>query len=149
GAGAALTVVLLVATSPAAAANASHTASHKSSVQPAAKPVALAPGEWPQARSDLQPDPDVRFGALPNGMRYAIRRQATPAGQAALRLWIDSGALQESDDQQGLAHFLEHMAFEGSKSVKEGDMIRILQRLGLAFGPDTNASTGFDGTTYK
>jgi len=112
---------------------------------PAAPPAAA----WPQATSDLKADPDTRFGALPNGMRYAIRRQTIPAGQGALRLWIGAGALEESDAQQGLAHFLEHMAFNGSKGVKEGDMIRILERLGLAFGPDTNASTGFDETIYK
>ena len=114
---------------------------------PAARP--LASGEWAQARSDLKADPDIRFGVLPNGMRYAIRRQTIPAGQGALRLWIGAGALQETDAQQGLAHMLEHMAFNGSKAVKEGEMIRILERLGLAFGPDTNASTGFDETVYQ
>ncbi len=109
----------------------------------------LAPGQWPQAVSDVEVDPEVRFGALPNGMRYAIRRQTIPAGQAALRLRIDAGSLMEADDQQGLAHFLEHMAFNGSDAVPEGEMIKILERLGLAFGADTNASTGFDETIYK
>ena len=115
-------------------------------------PFALAaapPATWPQMTSDLKADPDIRFGVLPNGMRYAVMRQTIPAGQGALRLWIGAGALEENDSQQGLAHFLEHMAFNGSKAVKEGDMIRILERLGLAFGPDTNASTGFDETIYK
>lgn len=111
--------------------------------------VALQPGQWPQAVSDVTPDPDIRFGALPNGMRYAIRRQTTPPGQAALRLRIDAGSLMEDDDQQGLAHFLEHMAFNGSKAVPEGDMVKILERLGLAFGADTNASTNFQETIYK
>ncbi|MFP5449556.1 MAG: M16 family metallopeptidase [Alphaproteobacteria bacterium] len=82
-------------------------------------------------------------------MRYAIRRQTIPEGQAALRLRIDAGSLMEADDQQGLAHFLEHMAFNGSEAVPEGEMIKILERLGLAFGADTNASTGFDETIYK
>jgi zinc protease len=109
----------------------------------------LAPGEWPQARSDIRADPDIRFGALPNGMRYAIRRQAIPAGQAALRLRFDAGSLMETDAQQGLAHFLEHMAFNGSKNVPEGEMVKILERHGLAFGADTNASTNFDETVYK
>jgi zinc protease len=112
-------------------------------------PPASAPVAWPQGTSDLKADPEIRFGVLPNGMRYAIKRQTIPPGQAALRLWIGSGALQETDAQQGLAHFLEHMAFNGSKAVQEGEMIRILERLGLAFGPDTNASTGFDETVYK
>ncbi|WP_374575479.1 M16 family metallopeptidase [Phenylobacterium sp.] len=111
--------------------------------------IKLKPGQWPQAVSDLAADPDIRFGALPNGMRYAIRRQTTPPGQAAIRLRIDAGSLMETDDQQGLAHFLEHMAFNGSKAVPEGDMVKILERLGLAFGADTNASTDFDETVYK
>lgn len=109
----------------------------------------LAPGEWPQAKSDVRADPDIRFGALPNGMRYAIKRQAIPAGQAALRLRFDAGSLMETDAQQGLAHFLEHMAFNGSKAVPEGEMVKILERHGLAFGADTNASTNFDQTIYK
>jgi zinc protease len=109
----------------------------------------LAPGEWPQARSDVHADPDTRFGALPNGMRYAIKRQAIPPGQAALRLRFDAGSLMETDAQAGLAHFLEHMAFNGSKNVPEGEMIKILERHGLAFGADTNASTNFDETVYK
>jgi zinc protease len=103
---------------------------------------------WPQSRSDLKADPAVLFGTLPNGMRYAILKNATPAGQAALRLRIGSGSLEESDAQQGLAHFLEHMAFKGSTHVPEGEMVKILQRKGLAFGPDTNASTGWTQTVY-
>jgi zinc protease len=109
----------------------------------------LKPGEWAQARSDIAADPDFRFGSLPNGMRYAIRKQSIPPGQAALRLRFDAGSLMESDDQAGLAHFLEHMAFNGSKAVPEGDMVKILERLGLAFGADTNASTDFNQTIYK
>ena len=83
----------------------------------------LAPGEWPQARSDVRADADTRFGSLPNGMRYAIHRQAIPPGQASLRLRFDAGSLMETDAQQGLAHFLEHMAFNGSKNVPEGEMV--------------------------
>lgn len=119
-----------------------------SSLTPAAF-AATTPGSWPQSASDVPADSAILFGALPNGMRYAIRRQTIPAGQAALRLWIDAGSLMEAEDQQGLAHFLEHMAFNGSKAVPEGDMIKILERLGLAFGADTNASTNFDETVYK
>ncbi|WP_293899762.1 pitrilysin family protein [Phenylobacterium sp.] len=112
-------------------------------------PAKLAPGQWPQSTSDLKADPAIRFGALPNGMRYAIRKQATPPGRAAYRLWFASGSMMETDAQQGLAHFLEHMAFNGSKQVKEGEMVKILERLGLAFGPDTNAATGFSETSYQ
>lgn len=109
----------------------------------------LAAGQWPQAVSDVAADPDVRFGALPNGMRYAIVHNATPPGQASLRLRFDAGSLMESEAQQGLAHFLEHMAFNGSKGIAEGEMVKMLERRGLAFGADTNASTNFDETTYK
>ncbi|HEY8618356.1 M16 family metallopeptidase [Phenylobacterium sp.] len=108
----------------------------------------LSPGQWPQSRSDLKADPEIRFGSLRNGMRYAIRKQSIPPKQAAIRLWLDTGSLNETDAQQGLAHFLEHMAFNGSQGVKEGEMIKILERLGLSFGADTNASTGFDETIY-
>jgi zinc protease len=110
----------------------------------------LSPGEWPQARSDLKADPAIRFGALPNGMRYAIMRNATPPGQVSMRLRFDVGSLMERDDQQGLAHFLEHMAFNGSTNVPtRGEMAKDLERLGLAFGADTNAQTGFEATVYK
>ena len=115
----------------------------------AAAGVRLKRGEWPQARSDVAPDPQIRFGALPNGMRYAILRNATPPGAASLRLRFDAGSLMEADAQSGLAHFLEHLAFDGSKAVPDGEMVKALQRLGLAFGADTNASTGFDATLYK
>src|SRR4029077_13965518 len=112
-------------------------------------PQAIA-ADWPQARSDLKADPAIRFGALPNGMRYAIMRNATPPGQVSMRLRFDVGSLMERDDQQGLAHFLEHMAFNGSTNVPtRGDMVKDLERLGLAFGADTNAQTGFDSTVYK
>jgi zinc protease len=93
--------------------------SRAASAAPPSVALALKPGEWPQAHSDLAADPDTIFGALPNGMRYAIRRQQTPPGQAALRLRFDAGSLMETDPQQGLAHFLEHMAFNGSKAVPE------------------------------
>ncbi|MGV4795828.1 M16 family metallopeptidase [Rhizobium sp. F40D2] len=103
---------------------------------------------WPQTQSDLQADTNVHFGTLANGMRFAIMRNATPPGQAAIRFRIGSGSLEENDNQQGLAHFLEHMAFKGSTHVAEGEIIRILQRKGLAFGPDTNAHTSYDETVY-
>lgn len=113
------------------------------------QPAAIAAEPWPQQNSDIPADPDVRFGTLPNGMRYAIRRNATPPHQTSLRLRIDAGSLQEEDDQRGLAHFMEHMAFNGSTHVPEGEFVRRLERLGLRFGPDTNASTDFRQTVYK
>jgi zinc protease len=118
-------------------------------LKPQAAPASGRLPVWPQAHSDVAADPDTRFGILPNGLRFAIRRQSIPPQQAALRLWFNAGSLMETDAQQGLAHFLEHMAFNGSKKVPEGDMVKILERLGLAFGADTNASTSFDETVYK
>ena len=91
----------------------------------------------------------MRFGVLPNGMRYAIMKNATPEKQVSLRLRIGSGSLQEQTSQQGLAHFLEHMAFRGSKSVPDGEVKKQLERLGLQMGADTNAFTGQTQTVYK
>lgn len=99
--------------------------------------------------SDLEPDPRVIYGELDNGLRYAVMRNETPGGVAAIRMRIDTGSLNETEEQQGLAHFLEHMAFNGSENVSEGEMIKRLERYGLSFGADTNASTGFDQTIYK
>ena len=104
---------------------------------------------WPQAASDVPADPNVRFGVLRNGMRYAIMRNATPTGQASLRMRYDAGSLMETDAQQGIAHFLEHMNFKGSRRVPEDEMVKILERHGLAFGADTNAQTSWTETTYQ
>src|SRR5690606_17468651 len=73
----------------------------------------------------------------------------TPKDSVVMRLRFDVGSFAEADDQRGLAHFLEHMAFNGSTHVPEGEMVKLLERKGLAFGADTNASTGFDETIYK
>lgn len=97
----------------------------------------------------LRVDPELRLGTLPNGMRYAIRRNKTPPGEASLRLHIDTGSLNEDEDQRGLAHFLEHMVLNGTANVPEGEFVKRLERHGLRFGPDTNASTDFGQTVYK
>ncbi len=107
------------------------------------------PVVWPHQTSDLPVDPAVRFGRLPNGMRYALMKNATPPGEASLRLRIDAGSLNERDDQRGVAHFLEHMVLNGTKNVPEGDFVKRLERAGLRFGPDTNASTDFEQTVFK
>ncbi|WP_161792410.1 M16 family metallopeptidase [Croceibacterium mercuriale] len=101
------------------------------------------------AASDLPADPDWRIGTLPTGLTFLIRANATPAVQGTVQLWIGSGSLAEHDAEAGLAHFIEHMAFNGSTNVPEGDMVRLLEREGLAFGADTNASTGFEQTLYR
>ena len=116
---------------------------------PAAQPQAEAPAPaWPFEASDVPVDTGYTFGKLGNGLRYIIRRNATPAGTALVRMRIGSGALEETDSERGLSHYLEHMAFNGSKGIPEGEMVKLLEREGLAFGADTNASTGFDAITY-
>lgn len=115
--------------------------------QPA--PAAVSVDPWPFAKSDLPVDPGFRFGVLPNGMRYVVRSNATPAGQGMVQMWVHQGSLAESDDETGWAHFIEHMAFNGSAHVPEGEMVKLLEREGLAFGADTNAQTSFDATIYK
>ncbi|HXJ02261.1 MAG TPA: insulinase family protein [Micropepsaceae bacterium] len=107
------------------------------------------PPIWQQSKSDLPADPDIRFGTLTNGMRYAIQKNTTPKDEVSFRLRIGAGSLMESDAQRGLAHFLEHMAFRGSTHVPEGDVFQILQRLGLRVGADANASTGQTETIYQ
>ncbi len=72
----------------------------------------------------------------------------TPKGAVSMRMLIRSGSLKERDEEQGLAHFLEHMAFRGSTNVPDGEVVHMLERQGLRFGPDTNAGTSFDRTTY-
>ncbi|WP_174273737.1 M16 family metallopeptidase [Sphingomonas bacterium] len=106
------------------------------------------PGVWAQSYVDRAPDPAIRFGRLPNGLRYAIRRNGTPAAQISLRLYIGSGSLAEPKGSEGLAHFLEHMAFRGSTHVADGDAMRMLARQGLAIGADANASTSPEATIY-
>ena len=122
--------------------------------QPASAPGAAPPPVerdhvWAQTYSDLPADPAILFGALPNGMRYAIMRNDTPTHQVSLRLCIGSGSLEEDDADQGLAHFMEHMSFDGSTHVPKGEMVKSLQRLGLGFGADTNAFTAFTETVFQ
>jgi len=104
---------------------------------------------WNIPSDSLQADPDVVFGTLPNGMRYALQRYDTPKGDIAVRFSIKAGSKDELDAQRGAAHFVEHMAFNGSKNIPEGQLLPKLQRLGLSFGADTNATTSLDFTTYK
>lgn len=104
---------------------------------------------WGIASPDFPADPEVTFGRLANGMRYAIKRHANPPGAAAIRFAVSVGAREETDAENGAAHFVEHMAFNGSTGIPEGQLLPMLERLGLAFGADTNASTGLDYTTYQ
>ncbi|MEO0698167.1 MAG: pitrilysin family protein, partial [Pseudomonadota bacterium] len=121
--------------------------------EPAAEAEAAPTNETPKSvwafeDSDVEVDPGYVFGQLGNGMRYILRQNATPEGTAMVRMRIDSGSLDETDSERGLSHYLEHMAFNGSTGIPEGEMVKLLEREGLAFGADTNASTGYDAITY-
>ena len=93
-------------------------------------------------------DPEVLVGALPNGLRFYVRPNAKPARQAELRLVVRAGSVLEDDDQQGLAHFVEHMEFEGTRRFPGRGIIDFLSSLGLSIGADANAATSFDDTQY-
>src|SRR5207247_7140326 len=93
-------------------------------------------------------DPEVVVGTLPNGLRYYVRPNGKPARRAELRLVVRAGSVLEDDDQQGLAHFLEHMEFEGSRHFPGRSLVDFLSGLGLSIGPDANAATSYDNTQY-
>jgi zinc protease len=104
---------------------------------------------WAFEKSDIPVDPGFRFGRLANGMRYIVRANRNPAGTVLVRMDMHAGSLDEHPDELGYAHFIEHMAFNGSAHVPEGEMVKLLERDGLAFGADTNASTSFEQTDYR
>ena len=93
-------------------------------------------------------DPDLRTGKLENGMTYYIRHNEKPKGQADFYILHDVGAIQEDDNQQGLAHFLEHMAFNGTKNLPNKTLIEWLEKVGVKFGANLNAATSWDYTIY-
>src|SRR5262249_232962 len=90
-------------------------------LQHAAADNAPAYATWPQDQTDIKADPKVRYGVLANGMHYEIMHNAQPEGVASVRMRIAAGSLQEADNQRGIAHFIEHMAFNGTKNFPEGD----------------------------
>src|SRR5579864_6774491 len=93
-------------------------------------------------------DPEVLVGALPNGLRFYVRPNAKPARRAELRLVVKAGSVLEDDDQRGLAHFVEHMQFEGTRHFPGQGITEFLGALGLSLGADANAATSFDETQY-
>ena len=104
---------------------------------------------WAVASSDIAEDPAVTFGTLENGMRYVIQRSPLPAQRVSMRLHVDAGSLDEADDQRGLAHFLEHMVFNGTRHFPDATkLVPQMQRLGIAFGAHANAYTSFNETVY-
>ena len=97
----------------------------------------------------LSRDPKLRMGQLENGLTYYIYPNPTPKGEAVYRLFVKAGSVQERDDQQGLAHFLEHLAFNGTRHFPGDGIVRFLESKGAKFGKDLNAHTSFTETVYK
>jgi zinc protease len=93
-------------------------------------------------------DPRITIGYLPNGLRYYIRTNQLPGRRAELRLAVNIGSVVEDDDQVGLAHFVEHMAFNGSEHFAKQDLIKFMESIGMRLGPGVNANTSFDETVY-
>ncbi|HVK39577.1 MAG TPA: insulinase family protein [Candidatus Kapabacteria bacterium] len=126
--------------------------------------LALAPAGGPlsaqsptqRPRAELSPtsgqplplDSAVRVGRLPNGLTYYVRENREPNARAELRLVVKAGSILEEPDQQGLAHFVEHMAFNGTRRFERHEIVRYLESIGMRFGPDLNAYTSFDQTVY-
>src|SRR3569833_2757792 len=122
----------------AALAVAMPTAAHTQA--PAGAPVSLT--------ATLPVDPKIKIGTLPNGIRYYIRQNPKPEKRAELRLVVNAGSVLESDNELGLAHFVEHTAFNGTTHFAKNDLVKYLQSIGVRFGADLNAYTGFDETVY-
>lgn len=116
---------------------------------PAAAPAAPDNTPWLYRGSDVPQDKAWVFGELPNGLRYAVRKNGVPPGQVSIRVRIDAGSLNEREDERGFAHFIEHLVFRQSKYLGEAQAIPTWQRLGASFGSDTNAETTPTGTMYK
>ena len=98
--------------------------------------------------SPLPMDPDVTVGELENGLRYYIRQNSQPENRAELRLVVNAGSVLEDDTQLGLAHLVEHMAFNGTENFEKQELVDYLESIGMAFGPSVNAYTSFDETVY-
>ncbi len=104
--------------------------------------------QTPDLNTPLPFDANVRTGTLPNGLKYFIRKNSRPEKRAEFRIAVNTGSTMENDDQQGLAHFCEHMAFNGSKNFKKNELVDYLESIGTKFGAHLNAYTSFDETVY-
>ena len=113
-----------------------------------AAPAALRAQAVPADTTRLGTDPQVTAGVLANGMHYYIRANHKPEKRAELRLAVNAGSVQEDADQLGLAHFTEHMAFNGTTHFRKNELIEYMRSIGMRFGPEVNAGTGFDETVY-
>ncbi|MFT4061255.1 MAG: insulinase family protein [Edaphocola sp.] len=108
----------------------------------------IATAQAVSKEAKLPTDPNVTVGKLPNGLTYYIRPNGKPEKKVELRLVVNAGSILENDNQQGLAHFMEHMNFNGTKNYPKNKLVDFLQSIGVEFGADLNAYTGFDQTVY-
>jgi len=116
-------------------------------VRPQQTPAAVQPDKYP-LDAKIPVDSKITVGELANGLRYYIRENREPKDRAELRLVVDAGSVLEDEDQRGLAHMVEHMAFNGSKHFARQKLVDFMESIGMHFGPDLNAYTGFDETVY-
>ena len=115
---------------------------------PVAAPDTAGDAERAPLTAPMPTDPAVRTGMLPNGLRYWIRANEEPANRAELRLVVNAGSVLEASTQRGLAHLVEHMAFNGTRRFPKQKIVSYLESVGMRFGPDVNAYTSFDETVY-
>ena len=104
--------------------------------------------QWPHDGSDLDPSPGIVFGTLDNGIRYVLKENEHPEDRVSMHLNVHVGSFHENDDARGIAHYLEHMLFLGTENFDPGELVKYFQRIGMKFGPDVNAQTGFYNTIY-
>ena len=109
---------------------------------------AIPPPETIALSQPVPVDPRITIGYLPNGLRYYVRANGRPYQRAELRLVVNVGSVFEDEDQRGLAHFVEHMAFNGSAHFAKQDLITFMESIGMRLGPGVNANTSFDETVY-
>ena len=114
-----------------------------STVKPAASPAMSAP-----LTAAIPVDAQITTGRFANGLRYYIRKNKKPEQRAELRLVVNAGTILEERDQSGLAHFVEHMAFNGTKNFPKQEVVKFLESTGMRFGPHVNAYTSFDETVF-
>ena len=103
---------------------------------------------WPHEKSDLDPDPAIRYGRLPNGLRYVLMPNHEPKNRVSMHLDVQTGSANEVEKERGTAHYLEHMLFNGSTHFPPGELVKFFQSIGMQFGNDANAHTGFYETVY-
>jgi zinc protease len=104
--------------------------------------------QLPHEAADLDPDPALIFRELPNGFRYIMMQNQRPEHRVSMHLFVQAGSMHESESERGLAHYLEHMLFAGTENFSPGELVKYFQSIGMRFGPDANAQTGFYTTVY-